>query len=157
MAIVRSDPDATLSGAAGRLALAAGWALTERAVLYGEISDAVMSDPTLEVQNVKVDTKGNVRLVGLTAGIVFYIPPSNVYLSAALGAGQVTADDVTGTGSSRWGPGVHLAVGKEWWLGRGLALGGALLLDIFSLKTSDRLKATLTEGWIGLAVNLTYN
>src|SRR4029079_14699548 len=66
------------------------------------------------------------QLVGIGIGLTYYIMPVNVYVSGAVGIGQIVFENYHG---DREGSDIGFAsdviVGKEWWVGDDWGLGVA--------------------------------
>jgi hypothetical protein len=158
MAVVSSDSDdQSFSGAGPRLALAMGWAANEKVVIYGEVFHSFVTNATFSEGGDEVETDVDISTTGFGAGAALYLA-SNFYLSGTAGVGRLKFQSpLLGSVKTDWGPGFHLAAGKEWWVGRNLAVGGGLLLEVFVAKPSDNDSVSLTEAWLGFGFNGTFN
>jgi hypothetical protein len=110
-----------LAGRDWQLALAVGAALSSHVVVFGELAESQVWQP---------GGMGPVdfTLVSAGPGLTYYLDPSNVFFSGALGLAQFgyragTMDTRYGGDESRWGLTGRLSIGKEWWVSSNWGLG----------------------------------
>jgi hypothetical protein len=152
------EQDISFRGPAGSFAVAAGVAISDRLVLYGELASGATADPDIEVNGVSRNLDGSVTVTAIGAGAAFYIMPVNAYVSATVSGTQVTFELDNEKFESEIGAGLTLSAGKEWWLARNLGVGAALQLHASSAKTNDTASAsTLQPLWVTIALSATFN
>jgi hypothetical protein len=129
--------EAAYSGGAVSFGLAAGAAVTSNLIVYGTITIAGASDPTVTAPGVSLSLDG-AQLVsgGLGVGVAYYFEHPNVYLAGALLMNEIELQDSSGKvhGQSEWGPGFEGLVGKEWWVSSNWGLGVAGQILLASMK-----------------------
>lgn len=130
-----AKPDVEFSGPVSDFTLAAGYAVTENVVLYGELSSVTLWDSDRKVG----DSAEAIEAVtsGIGAGLAYYIMPVNVYLSGSLLFSHLLVkEDDRKKGESDLGIGTSLRVGKEWWASAnwGLGIYGGIQLS----RTKDK-------------------
>lgn len=128
-----ADEDISVKGAGGGLNIEIGGALTENFILYGKLFGASVPSPDLQVGGITFEDVGNDVNLGVGAvgaGVTYYFMPVNLYVSAAVSASQLSLEADDERGETEVGPGLHLGVGKEWWVGDqwGLGVGAELAL-----------------------------
>jgi hypothetical protein len=121
------------------IGLAFGGAVTEDWILAGEVWG--IAGP----QNVSPPGKGLLAW-GYALAVVHYFTPANVYLSASPGITRLMF--VTGNThvSSDWGPGLKVALGKEWWVGDHWGLGIAAEVLLMFNKDGGAPRTTVAPG-----------
>jgi hypothetical protein len=155
---MRTDADTEVSGFGGSFGIAAGAAVTDNLVIYGELFDDIATSPTFSMGGQEFeadDTSAGVVAVG--AGVAYYVMPLNLYFSGTLAASQLTVQvDGEEVGESDWGLGASLMVGKEWWVSHdwGLGLAGQFYAGQMKDK-DDGPKWNTTAG--ALVFSATYN
>jgi hypothetical protein len=127
----------SLKGTAGAFALSLGWALSKSLVLYGELYDAVVTDPTVEIGGISGTGSGDVTMSGYGLGAAFYVVPANAYLSLTISTNRLELKTGDRHHETNFGPGALLSVGKEWWVSRDLGIGAAVQAHYSSVKDSD--------------------
>jgi hypothetical protein len=149
------ETDYTLKGGAGRLGIAAGWSLSPRLVLTGEILGQAIVGPELEIDGddhrTDDDVTWGVSYAG--AGLNYYFQ-SNLYLAGSAGGLVMTLDTSDGEAETDVGFAAKAAIGYEWWLGREWGLGVALDLLAGAVPDDGTDWGVAT---IGLAASATYN
>lgn len=103
-----------LEGRDLQLALAVGAAVSRHVILFGELSES-------QVRQSDGMDPGDFSLVVAGPGVAYYLEPSNVFFSGALGwagFGSTRAWDHSGQGMTG-----RLSVGKEWWVSSNWGLG----------------------------------
>jgi hypothetical protein len=118
-----------VSGAGGSFGIAAGVALQENLIVFGQVFDDIATNPTVEVEGESLGEGDFNAGVVVGAGVSYYFMPSNIYVAGALTATKLTVQhDGDEIGDSDFGPGVSFMVGKEWWVSNNVGLGVALHL-----------------------------
>jgi hypothetical protein len=161
-----SGPDSiTLSGGGFGFSIAAGGALNDNLILFGELLVDSALSPDVEVNGVKTATLDNASagLGGFGAGVAYYVMPVNLFLSGALTASRLTVNDSNGNevGSSDLGIGIDLDVGKEWWVSDNWGLGVVGQFFVASMKDKDALPGGDRPTWkvvgFSVALSATFN
>ncbi|HET9451379.1 MAG TPA: outer membrane beta-barrel protein [Aggregicoccus sp.] len=135
------DEDLTLKGLGGGLNVEIGGALARNFILYGKLFGASVPSPDLKLGGVTFEDVEDVNLgVGAVGvGATYYFMPVNLYVSAAISAAQLSLETADERGETKVGPGLHLGLGKEWWVGEqwGLGVGAELALARVEDKNVD--------------------
>lgn len=121
-------PGASLGvgGFAGGFSITAGAAVVPNLVIAGDLYSFSAAAPKITVNGESATTRSDVRLglAGIGPNVTYYLMPANVYLSATPSIARLSLDDGSGGGGSTpFGFGARLAVGKEWWVGKRFGLG----------------------------------
>jgi hypothetical protein len=149
--------DLKLSGGGGMLTIAAGLALTPNLILFGEITGNSVSEPEFDggagSQEIPDTT---MSLSGIGAGAAFYVMPVNLYFAASLLAIQarLESDNANFDLESDTGVGLHLVVGKEWWVSDNWGLGAAANLLVGRMKDDGEPQ---TGAAFSIAFSATFN
>jgi hypothetical protein len=125
------DEQTTISGPGAAFEFALGTMVGEQLALN---MDIVLAHSVAAEHGVLEDT--TFTAVHLGVGVTYWVMPANVYLAASLGAARSSVDgkpvridiEVPTSDPSRVGLGLHLALGKQWWLSRRVGLGASLSL-----------------------------
>lgn len=125
------DEQTTISGPGAAFELALGTMVAEQLALN---MDIVLAHSVAAEHGVLEDT--TFTAIHLGAGVTYWLMPANVYLAASLGAARSSVDgkpvridiELPTSDPSRVGLGMHLALGKQWWLSRRVGLGASLSL-----------------------------
>ena len=137
--------DLDMHGGGGAFGAAAGAAVIENLILYGELTFFVVPEPTKEAGGAaRVATGQSMVAVGLGPGAAYYFMPINVYLSATVGLSKLNLEenvsdssDTQVVASTRWGFGLNLKAGKEFWLSHNWGLGVALQYQFASMADNS--------------------
>ncbi|MFP2925599.1 outer membrane beta-barrel protein [Pyxidicoccus sp. 3LG] len=129
-----TSEDIAVKGGGAGINVELGVALARNFILYGKLFGANAPNPDIEFGDLTVegqddDVSQNFGALGL--GITYYIMPANVYLSGALSFTQLSvSEDGETIAETDVGGGLHLGIGKEWWVSDnwGLGLGAELAL-----------------------------
>lgn len=131
----------TISGGGAGVGLLIGGAIAKNLILHGEVTSAVASDPTIEIDGESIETENtNVSTVGFGPGATYYIMPLNAYVGASLLLSKVSVEfDRETIAESEMGFGGVLRAGKEFWVGDdwGLGVGGEFQFGSASEKDMD--------------------
>lgn len=125
--------DVTFEGKTGALNLELGYAVFTNFILYGKFFGAFVPSPEFDIR-ITGPTLANMLPPGdrvyaaLGAGVLYYFERVNVYVSAAavinsLRFLDVPEDAFGKDGQSSRGTGLHLGLGKEWWVNERMSLG----------------------------------
>jgi hypothetical protein len=125
------DEQTTISGPGAAFELALGAMVGEELALN---MDLVLAHSVAAEHGVLEDTA--FTAIHLGVGVTYWVMPANVYLAASLGAARSSVDgkpvridiELPTSDPSRVGLGMHLALGKQWWLSRRFGLGATLSL-----------------------------
>jgi len=148
--------DLIFSGAAGNFTMQIGYAVINDLILFGELSSCVMTDPTLKLGGSSYDTDDTkVSLVGFGAGLSYYLA-SNIFFTFSLEATRATLEVSGSSGSSEYGFGTNVSIGKEWWVSDNWGLGIALVGNYSRMKDKG-VDNMLSNIYVGLAFSATYN
>ena len=154
-----SAEELKISGAGGTFGLAVGGSVTENLVLFGELFDDVVFNPTVEYAGVEADTMDtSVGVFGFGAGLAYYFMPSNLYLSLTLAAAMLQADvDGEKVAETDLGFGANFLIGKEWWVSDqwGLGLAGQFFLG--KMKDSGEDAAGEVPSWTTVAFGVVFS
>jgi hypothetical protein len=140
-------PQPPVSSLSIPIGFAVGGAVAEDWILAGEIWGVAGPQD--------VDPPGKGLLVyGYALAVVHYFMPANVYLSVAPGITRLMFVTGNTSVSSDWGPGVKLALGKEWWVGDHWGLGVAAECLVTFNKDGGASRTTVAPG---LTFSATFN
>ena len=132
------DTDSDFNGSAGFFSIDLGGTVGERLALHGRFSQHAMGDPTLSVGGTERGELDD-TLVGFTLlgfGLTYYLP-SDLYLTAVLGASVASVDTPEYELQSETGWGGAFDVGSEWHVGGDWGLGVAGRFETHSVPTGD--------------------
>lgn len=158
----RKNPDEfSLSGPAGVAALALGWSLTQALAIYGEVYVGAVQNPTVEYQGQSGTLEASSSVLGIGAGLAYFHMPHNLFGTVTVSASRFRyeIEPLDATITTRWGFGVVLTAGKEWWITPNWAIGGGLQLQYSSVaeKAGADAGPTWDSTWLGLVFSATYN
>ncbi len=108
-----------------------GGSLQENLILTFDILNKAVVSPELKVNGISVGTSNNLSISEVTygGGLTYYLMPSDVFLSATLGAGTFVLSNSQSNITTRtdYGFSMQLKVGKHWWISNkwGISLSGA--------------------------------
>lgn len=122
------SPQSEIVGAAAAYALQAGYMLTENIGLVAELSGDRNVAPRLSVGGVRTTARGGrADTLGLGAGATFSFTDLNLLFAATLLRDSLTLEnDGESLGRTEAGLGLHLLLGREWWIRSQWAMGTAL-------------------------------
>jgi len=157
-----ADGEVSLDGGAGIMDIAIGAMVSESLALHATLFGWSISDPDAEFDysdgtSLDGEVPGDFTLGAFGIGVTNYFGPSNVYLSASLGAGSLTLD-VEGLGDfeSDTGFAGEIACGKEWWVGNNWGLGVAGVFGFHSIPDADT-DEKFSGGNFGVLFSATFN
>lgn len=153
------DADVEVSGGGGSFGIAVGTAVQENLIIFGQLFDDIAMNPTIKMGGAELETSDvNAGVIGVGAGLAYYIMPANVYVSGALTYTQISVQqDGQEIGESEFGPGFSLMIGKEWWVSNNWGVGGALQLFGGRMKDKGDGAPTWQTTAAALVFSATYN
>src|SRR5262245_11325516 len=112
-----------LSGVTGDINFALGGIVSPNFALHATLLEWSVTDPDLEIGDVKSQLSGHMSMTGVAAGMTYYFMPKNVYLSPSVGIGRLDLIDR----HTDLGLVTDITLAKEWWTGGnwGLGIAGA--------------------------------
>lgn len=134
---IASRQELKLSGPAGEGDFAIGALVGRNFAIHASVFGWNIVDPEVEVND--ISSEADDVTVGLSAfgpGITGYFGP-NMYLSAAVGAATLSAEEDRVTVESKTGVAFQAVLGKEWWVGRRWGLGIAGAFGFHSVPQDD--------------------
>ncbi|QSQ20341.1 outer membrane beta-barrel protein [Pyxidicoccus parkwayensis] len=148
--------DLAIKGGGAGVNAEIGAALTRNFILYGKLFGTSAPNPDIEVGDLTIegnndDVSQNYGALGV--GVTYYIMPANVYLSGAVSFAQLSVkDDGETVAETDLGGGLHLGIGKEWWVSDnwGLGIGAELALGRVPEK-NDSAKWNVVNGMVFLS------
>jgi hypothetical protein len=150
----------SFSGFSAGLSLAAGAALADDVVVFGEVAAASAIAPRVSSVDGRYPDGTAVTTLGLGGGVAYYFMPSNLNLSAALLISQVRTVDRQRDqllGRSEIGPALHLQAGKDWPLAGRWALGLSLRAHLAQLEDARERHTAWRSYGLGLALSAIYD
>lgn len=149
-----------VTGSGPQFTLAVGSALSDmNLALYAEFQFTVVSDPTVQIDEMPAGNVDNVGAGSFGLGATYYFMPINIYLAGTVGSGSanVVLDRDADKPAGQTGTGLSLrgSVGKEWWTSSNWGIGVAAHVLFMSLPDSDH--STLTLLSAGISGTATYN
>jgi hypothetical protein len=153
-----TSPTLTVKGAGPELGVVVGGPVSENFILGGHLWVVGSISPTIQQGSVEVGTNDDTSstLVGIGLNLTYYLMPANVYLSATPSLTRLGLTWNGVSGSSEAGFGMHLALGKEWWVSEhwGLGLAGQFMFS----SNDDRNGGPHISSLAGaLALSATFN
>jgi hypothetical protein len=150
----------SFSGFAAGLSVAAGAAVVDDVVVFGEVAAASAIAPRVQSGDLRYPDGTAVTTLGLGGGVAYYFMPSNLNLSAALLISQVRTVDRRRDqliGHSEIGPALHLQAGKDWPLAANWALGLSLRAHLAQLEDARERQTAWRSYGLGLALSAIYD
>lgn len=143
-----------LSGVGLDFEAAAGWVFARNFAAHATTFGWRVYDPGVGRLGGSAD--GHVTLGALGAGVTYYIMPANIYFSTSLAAARMRF----WLNGEWWESGTGLAfefmVGKEWFVGGGLAIGGSVGV-LYHTVPDGRIDANWTGAYLPLLFSATFN
>jgi hypothetical protein len=152
--------DLKIHGNAGHFSFQIGGAVTNNFILFFDYAAVAAKNPKAEWSGVSVSTSGTeLQLQNAGGGITYYFMPINMYLSVSVVAAKATLKVNSDSGATELGPGVNIALGKEWWVSDNWGLGIALVGHYSKVKSDEGVlgKKDVVNSYIGVAFSATYN
>jgi hypothetical protein len=130
--------DYAANGFGGMLDLAAGYSVVPDIALFAEVAFSFTPHPAASGAGVSSGaTEDWMRDAYIGGGATYYFMPANVHVTLAIGAARLINKIGGGTGSTDWGPGVRLMVGKEWPLSDSWGVGVAGQMFFATMSNPD--------------------
>ena len=154
--------DMTLTGLTSNFRFQIGASIAENLVLFGELGAFVMSDPKMDWGSVSNDITGmNLSISDIGAGLTYYFMPGNIYISGGftISRDKLEMRNSNLAANTGTGPGVYLAVGKEWWVAAdwGLGVAGFYYFSTMNDKEVDSaMKYPINNSVLGIVFSATY-
>jgi hypothetical protein len=148
-----------VSGFGFGFAFAVGGAISENLILFGEVVGTGADEPSITASGTTTTPTGqNVNLVGFGPGLAYYLG-DNFYVSGTVAFSRIVFNNSDGDklGETKLGPGVSLALGKEWWVSDNWALGMALNVHAARMKDQTAPSGEETPTWNGLGLGLMFS
>ncbi|AEI62740.1 outer membrane beta-barrel protein [Corallococcus macrosporus] len=153
-------PEVAVKGASGNINAEIGFALVNNLILYGKFYGAASPNPSIQVGDLSVDNANeewsqNLGAVGL--GVTYYFMPANIYLSGAISYTQLSISEQGETiAETDLGGGLHLGIGKEWWVSKNWGLGIGAELALGRIRDDSN-----NDSWnvtnVAIVLSATYN
>ena len=151
-----SDVGLDIQGPSGLLSLSFGKFVSGDLVFFGDIFGSSIRSPTLKVDDVEVDSPGDVTwtLSGIGGGVGIY-SDTNIFLGVAAGISFLHRDwpEYGLQGRTKAGAGLSLLIGKDWQVGDTWNLGVA---GHFIGSTIEDGNITWTPRAFGIDFTFTY-
>jgi hypothetical protein len=161
MSSSEGSDDVSVHGGGAGFSLAIGGALSENLVLFGELLGDRAFNPTFTAGGRSVSVEDvSAGLSGFGGGVAYYLMPINIYFSGALTLTQLTIQDEKNDrkiGETKYGPGLDITAGKEWWVSPNWGLGVAAQLALATMKDKEAGGASWTALGFSVALSATFN
>jgi hypothetical protein len=144
-----------------------GGAIKENLILSFDLISRTITGPEVEVDGNTIGTASNDIVATdntMGVGMTYYIMPHNIFLSGTVGMAKMTIEnkDTDAKGESKAGLGLHVKVGKEWWVSKNWGLGlsggyGFLIAEDKAPPAGVDYDGTLTSHQLYIMFNTTFN
>lgn len=115
-----------------------GGEISENLVLFGDLGAFTISGPMVYYQGERFTAKDTeISSFAIGVGLTYYIMPNNMYFSGSLIMAQGKLEEPGFEEESKWGPGILLSIGKEWWVGKQWGLGVAGFFELHMLESKE--------------------
>ncbi|PKL38437.1 MAG: hypothetical protein CVV44_11155 [Spirochaetae bacterium HGW-Spirochaetae-1] len=152
-----SGKDMVFTGFSGDIVLQLGNTVWSNLILFGEISACFMPDAGVKLGGGSYATdKAWVNTIGIGAGATYYFMPVNIYASASMGIVKSTMEIDNNTSSGKYGLGLSMSFGKEWWASDNWGVGVAIVGRFTTMKRKSN-DNEMSGLYGGLSVTATYN
>lgn len=147
-----------LSGGGGEFALGIGGAVTPNLIIGGQFWGMSASSPTVKMNGTEVgNANGSIGLSAIGLEVTYYTS-IGLYLSAVPSFATLSAENGNGgSGSTKSGFAIKLAVGKEWWVSEDWGVGLNAQYAHSSNEDSGTNPVTWGTNYFGLAFSASYN
>jgi hypothetical protein len=141
---------------AGSFEFSIGGVVAPNLALHAALWDWVITSPELKVSGgdndgtAKGDEDTQFGMVAYGAGVTYFIMPFNSYVSALVGAGQLSLNNGYEEQRTDTGLAFRAVFGKEWWVSDNWGLGAAASVDYSSIPGAGEDPPT----WQGIAGNV---
>jgi hypothetical protein len=133
---------------------AGGWVFARNLAVHATTFGWRVYDPAIGRVGGKAD--GHVTLGALGAGLTYYIMPVNIYFTTSFAAAKMRFWVDGDWWESNTGLAFEFMVGKEWFLGGGLGIGGMVGVMYHTIPDS-RVDARWTGAYLPLLFSATFN
>jgi outer membrane protein with beta-barrel domain len=127
-----------VKGTSGSFDAAIGAVVKENLAIHATLGGWALVDPKVEFnaeEEVATDTSMTMTMIG--AGLTYYFGPSNVYLTASVGASTLIFEFEGDSENSETGVAFDAGLGKEWWVGDRWGLGVSANIGYHSVPPGD--------------------
>ncbi|MCE9672217.1 hypothetical protein LY474_30870 [Myxococcus stipitatus] len=157
-----ADVDLAIKGISGSLDLEVGYAVFTNFIIYGKLFGSSVTNPDLEIDGDTIEGEAgddvSSNYMGIGAGVTYYFMPANFYITGALVVNELSiTEDGDNVAETDAGVGIHLGIGKEWWVSDnwGIGIGAEVALGRIRSDSNDG------DDWnvahFGLLFTATYN
>jgi hypothetical protein len=134
------EADLKLKGGAAAFNVEVGGAPARNFILYGKLWGAGAPGPDIEAGEgtIRGDDDVTLNFSAIGAGASYYLMPSNFYVSGAVSFSQLSISiDGERVGETDPGLGLHLGLGKEWWVSDNWGLGVGAEVMFGRIRSED--------------------
>jgi hypothetical protein len=127
-----------LKGPSGSFDIAIGAVVKENFAIHATVGAWAVVDPRVEfngLEETAPDTSIAMSMLG--GGFTYYFGPSNVYLTASVGASTLSFEFEGEREDSDTGIAFDGGLGKEWWVGDRWGLGASVTVGYHSVPPGD--------------------
>lgn len=119
-----------VSGLGGGSSIGIGGMVAPNLAINADLFASSVFSPSVSQNGVDLGDANNtsITLVGIGAGVTYWIMPANIYVAGAVGLAKATIDVEGQTFDADWGLGLDILVGKEFWVGAEWGVGVAAQL-----------------------------
>lgn len=153
--------DFAFRGISGAFNLEVGGAVATDFIVYGKVFSTYTSRPTVDMdgETFTGELAGvqGAALNTLGVGATWYLMPGNLYLTGALSMADIAIALDSQQGGSNVGVGLHLGLGKEWWVSDNWALGVGAELALSRLPGRSGSASTWGVASLSTLFSMTYN
>lgn len=132
------DERLTFKGPSANFDIAIGGMVKKNFAVHATLGGWGLPEPTVQVgsfEDTADDTTMTVSMIG--GGFTYYLGPSNVYLTASVGAAILSIDFDGDREDSDTGVAFEVGLGKEWWVGNRWGLGLSGTAGYHSVPSGD--------------------
>ena len=146
-------------GIGGIFSAKVGGIIYPNLIAFGEVGGASVANPEFKWGPASGETSDSeLSMTGIGGGFSYYIMPTNIYISLSGLLSYTTLEFKDKIGESKPGLGVHLSIGKEWWISDDWAIGFALWGHKSSMNENDSEgKHEIDNQSYGLVLSATLN
>ncbi|NTW88805.1 MAG: hypothetical protein HGB26_06725 [Desulfobulbaceae bacterium] len=146
------------SGSSGLFNFAIGGAVAENLIVHFDMTSVSTSDPKVKINGVSSTSYGDLSTSLIGIGLTKYFS-SNAYLTGVIGIANTEFESYGTTYETDNGYGMHIMLGKEWWVSEnwGLGVAGQLLYASCPDPVGNGDKPDLKTTSIGVLFSATYN
>ncbi len=127
-----------LKGPSGSFDVALGAVVANNFAVHATLGGFGLVDPTLEFNGFEDQTEDVALTMSMIGGgFTYYFGSSNTYVTASVGAGQLTLDIDGDDETSDTGLAFDAGIGKEWWVSDNWGLGVSATAGYHSIPPGD--------------------